>query len=80
MMLSFSDFQVAFVKYFKVCTRPTRKDPETKLLQLKWESEVHRWQLVEIENIFRIVHVAPMFNRTDDVVTDMFLLNHYIWR
>lgn len=74
------EFQVAFVKYFKVCSTRPMKDPETRLLKLKWENEVHRWQLAEIENILRIVHVAPLFIGVDDTVTDTFLLNQYIWR
>lgn len=31
-----------------------------------------RWQLVEIENILKIVHVVPMFEKLDDSMITFF--------
>lgn len=71
-----ADFEVAFIKYFQVAG----KDYDSKLTKLTWDNVGTRWQLVEIENIFKIVHVVPMFERIDDSYHDTFLLNNFIWR
>lgn len=68
---------MAYVKYFK---QMSGRDVDTKLKRLTWESENDKWQIAELGNILRIVHIAPMFNRVDDSYSDTFLLNDYVWK
>lgn len=66
----------AFVSYFLAEKSP---DAVTGCLKLGWESNSRLYAVIDVSNIFRIVHIAPFYTGLE-VDSDHFLLNKYLFR
>lgn len=73
-----SEYECAFVKYFKE-DGPAPIDPDTTCKKLTWETSNNLWKLAEIDTIYRIIHVAQNYS-SENGSRDKFLLNKFLFR
>lgn len=71
-----SECKGAFISYF---VAEKARDQITKCVKLKWEAANRLYAIIDISNIYRIVHVVPFYTGVD-VDPNLFLLNRFLFR